>query len=97
MRNVIKSLTVALALTLTTPALVGGTAQAKPAAVKVDWAKTTDHLKNHQTYPATRAALLASCKDLMDFSDAEKKWFADHLAEGTYKSAEEVLTALGKK
>jgi hypothetical protein len=99
MRNVIKNLTLALALTVASPALVAApTAFAKPAAsLKVDWKKTEDHLRNHQSYPATRAELLASCKDLMDFSDAEKKWFADHLPEGSYKSADDVLKALGKK
>ena len=53
------------------------------------------HLKNHQKYPANRAALLAECGNLSDFSTEDKKWFADHLPEGMYNSAEEVTKALG--
>ena len=54
------------------------------------------HLRDHQKYPATREELLASCNDLVDFSNGEKRWFADHLPEGTYKSAGQVLKALRK-
>jgi len=56
------------------------------------------HLREHQTYPATKAELVAACSDLSDFSDADKKEFADALpADGTYNSAEEVAKALGWK
>ncbi|KKU81105.1 hypothetical protein A2971_05270 [Candidatus Gottesmanbacteria bacterium RIFCSPLOWO2_01_FULL_46_21] len=54
-----------------------------------------DHLKNHQKYPADRAALLAECDNLSDFSPEDKKWFADHLPERMYNSADEVTIALG--
>lgn len=54
-----------------------------------------DHLKNHQKYPADRAALMAECDNLSDFSAEDKKWFADHLPEGMYNSADEVTKALG--
>jgi hypothetical protein len=33
----------------------------------------------------------------MEFSASEKKWFAAHLPEGTYGSADEVLKAVFKK
>lgn len=54
-----------------------------------------DHLKNHQTYPATRDELMEECNKLSDFSQDDKKYFMDNLPEGTYDSAEEVIRALG--
>lgn len=54
-----------------------------------------DHLKTHQKYPATKADLVAECDNLSDFSEEDKKEFAEKLPEGTYNSAEEVSTALG--
>ncbi len=59
--------------------------------------EAVDHLKNHQKYPATKAELLAECDNLSDFSDEDKKWFAEHLPakEEGYESAEEVMKALG--
>ena len=53
------------------------------------------HLKEHQTYPATKAELIASCNNLSDFSEKDKQWFASHLPNKTYNSAEEVVQALG--
>ena len=99
MNSIIKTLVVTLALSSTlgmVAPLVLGTpaALAKEVSTKPDQQKTIDHLTKHQSYPATRAELLASCKNLMDFSDAEKKWFAAHLPEGSYASADEVRKAL---
>lgn len=54
-----------------------------------------DHLKNHQTYPADKAALLAECDNLSDFSEEDKNEFSAALPEGTYESAEKVIEALG--
>lgn len=54
-----------------------------------------EHLTSHQKYPATRSQLVAECDRLSDFSEEDKKWFMDHLPEGTYKSAEEVTKAIG--
>ncbi|MFL5305010.1 MAG: hypothetical protein ACJ8F1_07340 [Polyangia bacterium] len=104
MRNHIIRGTLALTLALAT----GGAALVRPAhadtapapeaqAVKPDLEKVNQHLTRHQTYPATRAQLLASCKGLVDFSPGEKRWFADHLADGTYQSAAEVMKALNRK
>jgi hypothetical protein len=73
------------------------TGAAATQAVKPDLDKVNQHLTHHQTYPATRAQLLASCKGLVDFSPGEKRWFADHLAAGTYQSAAEVMAALNGK
>lgn len=54
-----------------------------------------DHLKAHQTYPANKAELMQACNDLSDFSAEDKQWFSDHLPEGTYNSADEVVKVLG--
>ena len=54
-----------------------------------------DHLKTHQKYPASKAELVAECNSLSDFSSEDKKWFEENLPEKTYKSAEEVMMALG--
>lgn len=54
-----------------------------------------DHLKNHQKYPATKEDLAKECDNLSDFSEDDKKWFLENLPEGTYNSADEVITALG--
>lgn len=53
-----------------------------------------EHLKSHQKYPASKAALLAECNSLSDFSAEDKKEFAENLPEGTYNSAGEVIAAL---
>ena len=98
MRTIIKTVALTLALAITVPALVATpVALAAETIAQPDRKKVAEHLTKHQTYPATRAELLASCKNLMEFSDAEKKWFASHLPEGTYGSADEVLKAVFKK
>jgi len=59
---------------------------------------SVDHLKTHQKYPATKAELVAECDNLSDFSEEDKKWFMENLPaepEGGYKSAEDVMKALG--
>lgn len=53
------------------------------------------HLKEHATYPASKAELVAHCNNLSDFSEADKKEFAEKLPEGSYNSAEDVIAALG--
>lgn len=56
----------------------------------------TDHLRTHQTYPATKDQLVAECNNLSDFSEEDKKEFADKLQDGkTYNSAEEVMADVG--
>lgn len=52
------------------------------------------HLKTHMKYPADKTQLVEACNKLSDFSPEDKKWFEEHLPEGTYKSAEEVMQAL---
>ena len=55
------------------------------------------HLKEHQTYPATKEDLVKTCNSLSDFSEKDKKWFESNLPQGTYNSAQEVIEALGLK
>lgn len=54
-----------------------------------------DHLKNHQTFPASKEELVAECDHLSDFSEEDKQEFEENLPEGTYNSADEVVRALG--
>lgn len=54
-----------------------------------------DHLKNHQSYPATKAQLAAECDSLSDFSEEDKQEFKSKLADRTYNSADEVIKAVG--
>lgn len=55
------------------------------------------HLKDHQTYPATKMELVEACNKLSDFSKEDKQWFMENLPDGTYESADEVIMALGWK
>ena len=52
------------------------------------------HLKEHQTYPASKADLVKACNNLMDFSEEQKNWFTSTLPDGTYANADEVVKAL---
>ena len=60
-----------------------------------DQANVTMHLKDHMTYPANKAQLVAACNNLSDFSEEDKRAFAEKLPEGTYNSVDEVIQALG--
>ena len=86
--NTIKALFIAMLLT--------GSAFASPPK-GFDTKNAKEHLAKHQNYPATKAELVASCQNLVDFSAADKKWFSESLPEGTYRSAAEVMKALGLK
>jgi hypothetical protein len=66
------------------------------AETRPDMKKVSAHLSGHVTYPATRAQVLAACASTPEFTAGEKAWFAGRLPEGTYKSAHEVLAAVGK-
>lgn len=56
---------------------------------------TVKHLKEDQTYPATKAELVAACNELSDFGESDKKTFMESLSDKTYYSAEEVMKTLG--
>ena len=60
----------------------------------MDKANAVTHLQEHQKYPATKTELVAECDNLADFSAEDKVWFVEHLPEGTYNSADEVVSAL---
>ena len=60
-----------------------------------DTTNVMKHLNDHQKYPASKAALVAECNNLSDFSQEDKKWFENTLPEATYASANEVAAALG--
>ena len=95
---IIKSLVLGLTLAATTPVLVARSrALGAETTTAIDRARAAEHLTKHQTYPATRAELLAPCNNLMEFSAAEKQWFAARLPEGTYATAEQVLKAVYRK
>lgn len=53
------------------------------------------HLKDHQTYPATKEELVKECNELSDFSKSDKEWFERNLPEKTYTSSMEVMQTLG--
>jgi hypothetical protein len=96
MRTILSTLV--LSLSLAAAAASGAYAEkaaaAKTGNVKVDWKKLEMHLRDHQKYPATKPELIATCNNLLEFEEAEKKWFANALPERTYKSADEVLKVL---
>lgn len=54
-----------------------------------------DHLRNHQSFPATKAQLVAECDNLSDFSKEDKNEFKSKLPDDTYNSADDVVKALG--
>ena len=54
-----------------------------------------DHLKSHQSYPATKAELVAECDNLSDFSEEDKKEFSEKLPDKSYNSADEMIEVLG--
>jgi len=60
-----------------------------------DMANAIKHLREHQTYPASKADLVKTCNELSDFSEKDKRWFEEHLPEGNYDSADEAIQALG--
>jgi len=59
-----------------------------------DLEKTRSHLREHVKYPATRAEVLAACADTPEFTPAEKAWFSEHLPDGSYATADDVLRSL---
>lgn len=70
------------------------TAAAVSGTVEPNKAKAVGHFKEHVKYPASRSDILAACAQTPEFTAAEKEWLAQRLPEGTYKSADEVVSAL---
>jgi len=55
------------------------------------------HLKNHVKYPANRGQVVSACNNMADAPKEDSEWFAKALPEGSYRSADEVVSALLKK
>ena len=99
----ITNLILTLSLTLGACAAQSGARQAKPESAGVEAAESSmpdrdrfaTHARDHIEYPASREVVLEACADTDEFTEAEKQWVADHLAEGTYSDADQLLTALG--
>ena len=57
-------------------------------------AEELGHLKNHVTYPANRQQVVSACNNMSDAPEADREWVSKSLPEGTYQSADAVVTAL---
>ena len=55
------------------------------------------HLKNHVKYPASRSEVVATCNNMSDVAEEDRKWFSNNLPDRRYSKAEDVLTALLSK
>ncbi len=53
-----------------------------------------DHIKNHVDYPASRTQVVEACNNMSDVPSDDRDWFSKTLPEGTYKTADEVVSAL---
>ncbi len=53
-----------------------------------------DHIKNHVDYPASRTEVVEACNNMSDVPSDDRDWFSKTLPEGTYKTADEVVSAL---
>lgn len=58
------------------------------------FAEELGHLKSHVPYPASREQVVAACNNNMHADRDDAEWMARALPRGTYKNANEVLTAL---
>jgi hypothetical protein len=67
---------------------------AEATATQPDKEKFLKHAKEHIKYPANKAAILEACANTPEFTDGEKKWVADNLAEGDYADADALMAAL---
>jgi hypothetical protein len=65
------------------------------AATQPDHDKLVTHIEGHIEYPADRDKVLKACADTDEFSESEKLWVANNLAEGEYADAAAVISALG--
>ncbi len=52
------------------------------------------HLKNHVEYPTDQAGVVKACNNMADVNEADRSWFVQALPDGTYESADEVMSAL---
>jgi hypothetical protein len=64
-------------------------------ATRPDAEKEKKHLREHVTYPATRADVLAACASTPEFTAGEKKWAAQTIPDRTFASADDLIAAIG--
>ena len=94
MRFVVPMICLAMLACSNTPASQTPASSAAIASARPDVGKAVKHFKEHVTYPASRAAVLAACANTPEFSMGEKKWISDNLPDKSFASAEEIATAL---
>ena len=61
------------------------------------FAEELGHLKSHVPYPASRQQVITACNNNAHADRDDADWMAKALPEGTYNSANEVITALLNK
>lgn len=52
------------------------------------------HMKDHITYPASKADTMEACNMMSDVPEKDKQWLGDNLPDKTYNSDMEVKDAL---
>lgn len=53
------------------------------------------HLREHVNYPASKQQLAEACNRMSHTPHEDRDWFMKTLPDKTYKSADEVMGALG--
>lgn len=97
MRNIFGGLTLALAVAFAMPAVVNAGDTDKPTVSKEEQQKLKEHNKlraeiGKQKYPASKGEVVSRIKGV---KAEDKKWVEETLADKTYNSSDEVVTALG--
>lgn len=59
-----------------------------------DKKRIMEHLKEHQTYPASKKELMANCNELEDIDKADKKMM-ETIPNRIYKSTDDVMRTIG--
>jgi hypothetical protein len=54
-----------------------------------------EHLQNHIKYPATKQTIVESCNQMDHVPAATRSWAEEHIPNGTFKSADEVVMRMG--
>lgn len=55
------------------------------------------HIKDHVQYPAKKQDIIEMCNRMEHVDKKDRKWLEKELPDREYKSAEEVMAALGMK
>ena len=62
---------------------------------RLDKENMMTHIKEHISYPTTKAEMIKACNDMSDIAADDKDWFTETLPEGNYGSANDVISAIG--